>query len=284
MIQSVKQIKNRIRSVQNATKVTHAMEMISVAKLNQIDKVLFAMRPYEAGLEGIMSRLVSMGQATEGPLFEKRPRKERIALCVVASDSGLCGLYNHNILKAAEKFINKNGKDKVNLVLVGKKGVNYFKKKDIPILHQYVGLNGRYDNIISDEITAMLVNLFLSGKADEVFIAYTYFKTGFLQDAVIEGFLPILPSQEKRNEYFLEPDSALLIEKIAFQYLITKMRLIFLQAFTSEHATRSLAMKTATTNGNELLDGLVLLRNKVRQTIITQEMLEIISSTEVLKG
>ena len=284
MPQPLKQIKNRIRSVQNATKVTHAMEMISVAKLNQIDKVLFALRPYQASLEGMLSRLINTGGETENPLFRERLHKEKIVLCVVTSDSGLCGLYNNNILRAAEKFINEKGRDKISLVLVGKKGVNYFKKKNISVLHQYIGLNGRYDNIISDEITGILMNLFLSGKADEVYIAYTYFKTGFLQDAVIEKYLNVELSQEKTREYLLEPDFSSLVDDLALKYLIVKVRLVFLQAFTSEHATRSLAMKTATSNGRDLLDGLVLLRNKVRQASITQEMLEIISSTAVLKG
>jgi len=260
------------------------MEMISVAKLNQIDKVLFALRPYQAGLEGMLKRLLGTGPKIENPLFVKQPHQEKIVLCVVTSDSGLCGLYNQNILKVAERFIAEKGKEKINLILIGKKGVNHFKKKNIPILHQYVGANGRYDNIISDEITAMLVNLFLSGQAGEVYVAYTYFKTGFLQNAVIEKFLNIEVAHETAGEYLIEPDFAELTDKLASRYLILKMRLVFLQAFTSEHATRSLAMKTATSNGNDLLDGLVLLRNKVRQSIITQEMLELISSTEVLRG
>lgn len=264
--------------------MTHAMEMISVAKLNQIDKVLFALRPYHAGLEGMLSRLVAAGEKTDNPLFEKHPNEEKIVLCIVTSDSGLCGLYNHNVLKAAERFIAEKGKEKISLVLVGKKGVSHFKKKGIPVLHQYIGLNGRYDNIISDEITGMLVSLFLSRTADAVYIAYTYFKTGFDQDAIVEKFLNVEVGKSTVGEYLLEPDLVSLVDKLASRFLVSKMRLVFLQSFTSEHATRSLAMKTATSNGNDLLEGLVLFRNKVRQSIITQEMLELISSTEVLKG
>lgn len=284
MAQTLKQIKNRIKSVQGATKVTHAMEMISVAKLNQINKVLFTLRPYHAGLEGMLSRLMAAESEIVSPFFIKRPLEDKIVLCVMTSDSGLCGLYNHNILKAAERFISEKGKEKISLVLIGKKGVNYFKKKNIPVLHQYVGMNGRYDNIISDEIAGMLTGLFLSRKADSVYIAYTYFKTGLDQNAIVEKFVNLDIQKSTGGEYFFEPGAVSLIDKISTAYLISKMRLVFLQAFTSEHATRSLAMKTATKNGNDLLDGLILTRNKVRQTIITQEMLELISSTEVLKG
>ena len=284
MAQPLKVIKNRIRSVENATKVTHAMEMISVAKLNQIDKALFALRPYQTKLEAMVANLASADGECANPLFVKRPRVERIVLCVVASDNGLCGLYNYNIFKAADRFIETTGRDKVSLILVGRKAVNYFRKKNIPILHQYVGLNGRYDNIISDEITGILTKLFVSQKADQIFIAYTYFHTGFQQDAVIDKFLEIGLTASRAGIYLLEPNFAQLVDAIAMRYLIGKMRLVFLQAFTSEHATRSLAMRTATSNGEELLEGLVLLRNKVRQANITQEMLEIISSSEALKG
>jgi len=105
-----------------------------------------------------------------------------------------------------------------------------------------------------------------------------------LQDAVIDLFLPVKDGEKKTGEYLLEPDFSTLIDQITFRYLLGKMRLAFLQAFTSEHATRSLSMRAATSNGEELLDGLVLLRNKIRQANITQEMLEIISSSEALKG
>ena len=287
MPQPLKQIKNRIRSVENATKVTHAMEMVSVAKLNQIDKVLFALRPYEEALASMLERLrpAEGNGKDEGSIFFKaRPHKKTLALCVVTSDNGLCGLYNYNVLRAVERFIEAQGQSQVNLILVGKKGVNYFKAKTIPVLHQYVGLNGRYDPLVSDQIAAILMNLFSSRQADEVHIAYTFFRTGFVQDAVIERFLPLEPGGASGGDQIFEPDRASLTERVLAHYLVTKMRLVFLQAFTSEHATRSLAMRSATRNGEELLDGLVLLRNKIRQSSITQDIMEIISSSEALKG
>jgi len=284
MPQPLKQIKNRIHSVQSATKVTHVMEMVSVAKLNQIDKTLFALRPYQAALETMFQHAISTYQDEENVFFRPRTVKEKIVLCIVTSDNGLCGLYNHNVLRRADQFIKEHGQGNVKLILIGKKGVNYFKNKNMEILNRYVGLNGRFDSLISDQITMILMNLFSSQQTDEVHVVYTYFKTGFAQDAVIEKFLPLDLSQKTDGEYIFEPGQKVLADQLLLKYLITKMRLVFLQAFTSEHATRSLAMRSATSNGEELLDGLILLRNKVRQANITQDMLEIISSSEALKG
>ncbi|MFA6378582.1 MAG: ATP synthase F1 subunit gamma [Candidatus Omnitrophota bacterium] len=284
MPQPLKQIKNRIRSVESAQKVTHVMEMVSVAKLNQIDKMLYALRPYQAALEGMFHHLMNAQGDQENVFLKARSVKEKVVLCVVTSDNGLCGLYNHNILRLAERFIKEQGPERVKLILIGKKGVNYFKNKNIPILNRYVGLNGRFDSLISDQITAILMNLFSSQQADEVYVAYTFFKTGFVQDAVLEKFLPLEFDHKSDGDYIFEPNQADLEDRLLLKYLITKMRLVFLQAFTSEHATRSLAMRSATSNGEELLNGLVLLRNKIRQANITQDMLEIISSSEALKG
>lgn len=285
MPQPLKQIKNRIRSVQSATKVTHVMEMVSVAKLNQIDKMLFALRPYQAALEAMFGHVISAQQIDgENRLFRQPASKERAVLCVVTSDNGLCGLYNHNVLRLVDRFIKEHGQSRIKLVLIGKKGVNYFKNKNIEILNRYVGLNGRYDSLISDQIAGILMNLFSSKQADEVHVAYTYFKTGFAQDAVVEKFLPLDLKPESDGARIFEPGQKELAEGLLSKYLTTKMRLVFLQAFTSEHATRSLAMRAATSNGEELLDGLILLRNKIRQASITQDMLEIISSSEALKG
>lgn len=281
----LKQIKTRIRSIENTEKVTSAMQMVSMAKLNRITKTLYALKPYYNKLESVLINLVGAVENSNNLFLKPALKKERIVLCVIASDNGLCGLYNHNILRLTEEFIKKNGHEKVDLIIVGKKALNYFKNKNISILHTYVGLNGKYSSIISDEITGMLRHLFLSGKADEIHVAYTYFKSGVVQTAVVEKLLNIeLKLADKPIEYISEPDPEVIMERLISSYIIMKMRLVFLQAFVSEHAARSMAMRSATDNANDLLKGLILLRNKVRQANITQEITEIISSTEALRS
>jgi len=281
---SIKQIKNRIRSVENSKKVTSAMQMISVAKLNRIEDKLFSLRPYALKLENLMYNLASKACEPVSAYFKRGPVKGDIVFCVITSDSGLCGVYNQNIIRAADEFLRKYGADRVKLILVGQKALSYFRAKSTKILNSYIGLNAKYTPDVCDKITAQLSHLFLSGKASSVYLAYTYFENSIIQKATIEKLLSIQTKEVKPIEYITEPDLKSILADLIPEYLLVKMRLILLEAFTSEHAARTIAMKTATDNAKELLEGLVLLRNKVRQAGITQDILEISSSVEALKG
>ncbi len=284
MPQSIKQIKNRIRSVENTKKVTGAMQMISVAKLNRIEDVLFALRPYALRLENLMHNLAGLSPGGPVGYFKKSSGSGDIALCVLTSDSGLCGAYNQNIIRAVEGFLDKNGADHVKLILIGHKGLSYFRAKPVKIINSYVGLNAKFIQSTCDKIATELMQLFLSGQVGSVYLAYTYFENSIAQKANIERLLAIEPRGGKPIEYIVEPDLESIFEDLVPQYLLVKMRLVFLEAFTSEHAARTISMKTATDNAKELLEGLLLLRNKVRQAGITQDILEITSSSEALKG
>ena len=284
MAQSLKHLRNRIRSIENTKKVTNALQMISAVKLSRIDKMLLSLRPYYMRLEEMFYNLLCAPGQIRHPYFEDRPKTGGILLCVISSDNGLCGLYNHNILRVAQDFINRAADCKVSLVIVGKKAQNHFKKKGLPVLHSYVGLNGTYDDIVCDEIAAILSKLFLSYKMDEVYVAYTHFKSAVAQYPAIEKFLNITQCAVNQTEYIIEQEPEYVLDKMAKRYLVAKMRMIFLESLTSEHAARNIAMRTATDNAKDLLDGLVLTRNKIRQANITQDLLEIISSADALKG
>lgn len=285
MIRSLKQIKNRIRSIENTKKVTNAMEMISVAKLNRIDNILYAIRPYLLNLESVLNNFINSTGQLSSPFLEERANKQNLGLCLITSDGGLCAGYNNNVIRLAEEFINKYGNDKIKLVAIGRKGLNYFKKRGMQILNSYIGLNGRYSNEISGEIANTLINIFLSGQVDEVYVAYTRYETALIHKPVIKKFLNIeVPPEGRKIKYILEPDKERILEELLPRCISIQTRFFLLEAFTSEHAARTVAMKTATDNANELLDRLILQRNKVRQANITQEMMEIISSAEALKG
>jgi len=284
MIQSLKTIKNRIRSIENTEKVTAAMELISVAKLNRIEKPLLLLRPYVAGLERLMQNLISARDFSNQPLLEARPDTGKLALCLITSDSGLCGAYNNNIIRAAEEFIRGYGQGKISLFCVGKKGFSYFKRQGLAIADVYQGINGRYSEKLCLELNAKLQEAFLSGKFSQVSIAYTHFKTALVHQPVVEKFLNIERPAQLKKDYLLEPDINAILAELIPKYLYMKLKLIILESFTAEHSARTVAMKTATDNARDLLQGLVLLRNKVRQANITQEIMEIISSSEALKG
>lgn len=280
----IKQIKNRIRSVENSKKVTSAMQMISVAKLNRTQNRLFSMRPYALELERLMYNLVSLSPDLSLDYFKKTNGRGNIVLCVITSDSGLCGVYNQNVIHSAEEFLRNNDAGRVGLVLVGQKGLNYFRKSGVKLINSYTGLNAKFSQAVCDKITFELIQVFLSGQASSVYLAYTSFENSIIQKAAIEQLLSIEPKKLKPIEYIAEPDLKSILASLIPQYLLVKMQLVFLEAFTSEHAARTVAMKTATDNAKDLLEGLVLLRNKVRQAGITQDILEITSSVEALRG
>jgi len=285
MLQSLKAIKNRIRSIENTRKVTSAMQMISATKLNRLGNALSLSRPYFQRLQALLNNLTKGIDMAFNPFFKARPVKERIVLCVITSDNGLCGAYNNNIIHLAEGFISNYEKDKIRLVIAGKKGYNYFKKfYNDNILHAYLGLNGIFSQEVSDEIAKRLIDIFLSQEADEVHIAYTHFKNALVNKPLITKFLGIEQGAGEKIDYIFEPDILQVLQELVPKYLAMKIEFILLEAFTCEHSSRLISMKMATENAKDLLHQLTLLKNKVRQANITREIIEIISSAEALKG
>lgn len=260
------------------------MLMISTVKLHRVDTYLLSLRPYFLNMESILSDLTSFVEVTKNIFFEERPRQETKVLCVVTSDEGLCGLYNANIINIAEKFIQDNSGSDLGLVIVGRNGLKHFKNRHIEILDSFVGLNGRYTKQKCDAIASNLIDLFVSGRAGQVYIAYTHCNKAFLHKPALAKFLNIERSQPRDMEYLLEPDTEGILERLIPQYLLTKMRLMILESFISEHASRMVAMKSATDNAEDLLQELTLMRNKVRQSGITTDIMEIVASSEAVKG
>lgn len=285
MQESLKAIKNRIRGIQSIEKVTSAMQMVSATKLSRLGNILALSRPYFQRSQELLNNVSCGRDLSVYPFFANRPVKEKIALCVVTSDNGLCGSYNANLIRLAREFIGRYEKGKIKLIIIGKKGYNYFKNfyKD-DILHTYLGLNGNYSQKASDAIAERLNGIFLSGQADEVHIAYTQFKNALVNRPVVTKFLNLAQEGREKIDYIFEPGLERVLEELIPKYLLAKMRFILLESFTCEHSSRLASMKMATENARDLLHQLVLLRNKVRQANITREIIEIISGVEALKG
>lgn len=284
MPQSLKVIKDRIVSVENTRKVTNVMQMISLAKLSRVDKILYAIRPYVLKLEGILNKIVAMQPEGNYPLLEKRIPVKKILLCIVTSDNGLCGSYNTGILQAAMNFISRNEKKDILVVAIGKRGYNFLKARGVIAHSVYLGLNGRYNYEVADKISGEFTDLFLEKKVDEVWCVHTHFETAIIQRPSTEKMLPFEPKSVMAKEYIVEPAAAALLNELAIESIIMKMRRIIAEALTAEHASRLVAMKSATDNAKDLLEKLELTHNKIRQSLITQEIMEIVSSVEALKG
>lgn len=284
MAESLKAIKNRIRSIESIKKITRAMQMVSLAKLRPCENKLSALRVYLEKQKNLLGCVIAESGKMDNPLLISAQNPKRIALCVISSDSGLCGTYNQNIFRSAENFIAGHKDFQVSIIAVGRKGFNYFKKKNFSLPLAYVEPRGNYAALMLDKIISDLTNLFLTRGADEIYLAYARFVSASRQEVKIEKFLSIDYAPDLREEYILEPDAKSLLDEIIPAYISAKMKACLLEAKTSEHAARIISMSEATSNAEELLDGFILLRNKVRQAGITKELIEIISSAEALKG
>ncbi|HOW36500.1 MAG TPA: ATP synthase F1 subunit gamma [Candidatus Omnitrophota bacterium] len=283
MILSLRQIKNRIRSIESTKKITRAMEMISASKLPRAKDLLFATRPYQLKLASLLSNLAAGQEAALHPLLEKRQHKNNIALCVITSDTGLCSTYNYKVIHCAENFIKEHASQNIKIIAIGRKGYNYFKKKQFEITHSYLGLQGRYSIDINTQIEKVLTDLFLSQAADEVYIAYTKFKSALRHEETTEKILEIEHPQVQPLDYILEPNAKGILNDLVPHYFFMKIKLILLESFVAEHSARMLAMRTATDNAEELMEDFILLRNKARQTAITKEIIEVTSTVEALR-
>lgn len=262
----------------------HAMDMISIVKFRPAETRLIAQRLYFTKMESLLNNILSHAPTTTHPFVGERVPKKRIALAVVSSDTGLCGVYNQEIIRLAEDFAQKIGRDNILLVAVGRKGFNYFRRRNYVIRAQFTEFHGRYSPEESEKVLKTLTDLFLSKEADEVYIVYAHFESIARHTVRLEKLLNIATPQSAQNaDYLFEPDSDGILEKLIPLYLAHKMESILLNSFTTEHAMRMVAMRTATNNAKELVDNLTLLRNKLRQANITKEILEIISSVEAMR-
>ncbi len=284
MAESLKRVKTRIRSVESVGKLTRAMEMISVSKLRLLRKDLYSSKEYILRAEMMVNNLAASFHDIHHELLEPRPKKRRMLLCPITSDTGLCGNYNNAVIHHAEEFIRKNRDKEISLITIGRKGFSHFRKSQLPVIDSYTELYGRYSSAAGDRITKSLVEAFTSGKADEVYVAYTIFGSSSHHAQVVEKVLNVEPRGGMRVEYLVEPDINSILNELMPLYISQKVKNILLNAFTAEHSTRVTAMSEATKNAGELLEDLVLLKNKMRQARITTEIIEVISSVEALKG
>ena len=284
MSQSLRQIKSRINSTENTKKIMRAMEMVSVSKLKKVQGPLNFSRKYFLKLDQMFRRLASTQENRVHPFLSKKENFSKIILFVVTSDTGLCGTYNNRILALAEQFWQEQASKEIQLMVVGKKGLNYFRKKEVVISKIYLDLYGRFSGELAQKISSDLYHLCAADPQLEIFFAYTQFKSALRLQPIIEKLFEFQGSLEKQIQYIVEPNPARVWEDLMPEYVQAKIRRVLLEAFTSEHNARVVAMKQATDNAKELLEILVLLRNKLRQYSITKEVIEIISAAEALKG
>ncbi len=264
--------------------MTRAMEMISVVKLRPAQEKLTGISNYFIKIQGLLSNFLAQAGELEHSFLKNTEGSGKIVICLLTSDTGLCGSYNQNILRAVDSFISHHRGKNIRIVAIGKKGSAYYKKQGLEILNVYSGSRGRYNRVFADQVSDDLIKMFVSGDAGAVYIAYTRFDSPSRLSPVIEKFLNIEISVKEIVSYGVEPDLKAAAEGLIMSYLVNKMRYAVLNAFVSEHSSRGMAMGEATDNAKEILQKLILLKNKIRQANITREIIEVISTSNALKG
>jgi F-type H+-transporting ATPase subunit gamma len=282
---SIKTIRRRIRSIENMQKIFKAMETVAAARLRRAQARAQAARPYAVKITEMLAKLSAAASELEHPLFKAR-EVGKTALVVITGDRGLAGAFNANLIRTAETRLRQAQPDSLALVLVGKKGRDYFRRRRWPVLASHTDLPAEGSLEFARTLTDDLIARFLSGEVDRVEIVYTQFVTALTRRIQTEVFLPVgggeATSGPDRGTIF-EPDPETIFAELLPRYATAKLFAALADSLASEQAARMIAMGAARKNAGELLDDLVLDRNRARQAMITKELLEIVAGAEALR-
>lgn len=287
---NLKEIRNRITSVQSTRQITSAMKMVSVAKLKKAQDAIIRMRPYASKLKEILENLSASLENNEGIYSQQREIKS-ILIVAITSNRGLCGGFNANVLKQVNKLIREEYKGKtITILSVGKKAEDFYRKTDYHIKGTTLPkqLGKLYDNLTFQEVAPVaqaVMEAFVNKQFDKVVLVYNQFKNAATQVLTTEQFLPVLPPNTKsksNNDYIFEPDKKGIVQDLIPKSLKTQFYKAILDSNAAEHGARMTAMHKATDNASDLINELKLHYNKARQAAITGEILEIVAGAEAL--
>lgn len=320
---NLKQIRKHIASVQSTGKITKAMKMVAVSKLRKSQSAVVATRPYTNELINSIEHLVAKSEGHQHPLLRNPAEKDHVVLVVVSGDKGLCGAYNHNIVKSARRFVQEHrAKYKtIKLVFVGSKAYDAMKRMEgvekvllsntKRIDHDENGeqLPEREWKVVAKtavdyarELSHDLSQEFRDGKIDEVFVVYTVFKSAIAQRVVLDAVMPLQSiltncdadgnpclTQEERElldqtSYIYEPSNHEILDVLLPRAVLVHLQRSFLEAFASENGARMTAMDNAARNASDMIGRLTLQYNRARQAAITTELIEVVSGAEALNG
>ena len=282
---NLKDIRNRIKSVQSIQQVTKAMKMVAAAKLVKSQQRMEQARPYENKLVSLIQSLLVDINTLSLSALEKREVK-KICIVVVTGDRGLAGSFNINIIKETESIIDSIGKENVTLICICKKGFEYFKKRDFEIHEYFLDFWNELDYQKIILMGEKIINLFLNKSVDKIQVVYNFFENVGSQSVKSEQLLPIAYDKEEAKNYNIEklyePSKQKIVETLIPKHLNVQIWKYLLESFASEQAARMVAMENATENSKDMIKSLKLEFNKARQAAITTEMLEIVSGAEAL--
>ncbi|MGI6551811.1 MAG: F0F1 ATP synthase subunit gamma [Clostridia bacterium] len=282
----MRDIKRRIKSIQNTQQITKAMKTVAAAKLRKTQAKVVAARPYAGKLGQVLGRLAADLEGFQHPFLEER-EGGTAAYVVVTGDRGLAGGYNVNVMRLAEETIQGKKEEKAAIIAVGRKARDYFRRRKYPLLREYLEIGDEPHYIQARELARELTELYLQGEADKIYLVYSRFYSAIRYVPRVEQLLPIevLPpkgEEEDLEEYLYEPGKEEVLKTLLPRYLETLTYRALLEAKTSEHGARMTAMDAATDNAAEMIDKLTLSFNRARQAAITREISEIVGGAAAL--
>lgn len=291
---NLKEVRIRIASVQSTQQITSAMKMVAASKLRKGQNAIIQLRPYAKKLLEILQNLTASLEGSGESIYAESREVRKVLIVVMASNRGLCGAFNSNVIKATLKHIQSNYSShletgRISLITIGRKASEYFRKNHYQVIESYDGI---YDSMTFDAVSSIaerLMERFAGGEYDRVDIVYNQFRNAAVQRLIVEQFLPVLPlvgdqTQKFQTDYLFEPDKHRIITELIPRSLKIQFFKDLLDSYASEMGARMTAMHQATDNASELLKELKLSYNKARQAAITKELLEIVTGAEALKG
>lgn len=285
-------MRRRIKSVKNTQQITKAMKMVAAAKLKRAQDRVTAARPFAQKMSEVLGGLsAKVADEFSHPLLDERG-DEKYLIVLVSADKGLAGAFNANVIKATQAFLKENGTKQAEMIPVGRKGRDFFKRRNVVFTDEYIGLTGSGQVVHQDalDIARKIIRTFTEDTSiDKVFLVYTEFKTVLSQRPVIEQILPIPRTEPQvdgeggaQAEYIYEQPAAEIFGKLLPKQVETQLYKSMLESVASEQGSRMTAMDSASKNAGELIDTLTLNMNRIRQAAITKEIIEVVSGAAAL--
>jgi len=286
----MRQIRTRIRVAGNIAQITGAMEMVAAARLKKAQDRLMGSRPYITSMAGVVADLMaSVPPEQRHPLAIPRP-VSKVGVLIITGDRGLCGSYNSAVMKLGTETIEETGKDRVALMVLGRRGRTFFRRRGYSLVPLPVEETTQLEFKDAVSIGTVLRNAFLNGEMDRVDVIYTRFFSPLTQRPMVEQLLPVgQPTSDEQNhhvatEYLSEPALPMLTASLLPRYVSARLYYTMLESTASEHGARMTSMSAATDNASKMISSLTLALNRARQAAITKEISEIVSGAEALKG
>lgn len=287
---SLRETKNRIKSVQNTEKITKAMKMVAASKLRRAQEAVCKPRPYASQLLNVISALAQRSKLSgedAHPLLLDRTEKKKVMVIVLTSDRGLCGALNSSIVRMTQRFIFDNQENfQVSVSTIGKKGLEGLSRVGVEVEKNYKPERKTYDFLMAKGVADEVCQKFLEREIDGAFLIYNEFKSAIAQEVLVEQLLPVIrapvDTSEMLVDYLYEPDRKGLLNALIPRHFATRLYQSFLESYASEQGARMTAMDNATRNAKEMTERLTLQYNRARQAAITKELMEIIGGAEAL--